>query len=100
MQSSVLLDKILQLEKELLELKNQFPTETRRKRIFNKAKRSVDGVLAYWVPLALLVGLAVNWWFGVGFFENIKNIGIQKKSSDYYLDIGNNLMSHAEFGAA
>jgi tetratricopeptide (TPR) repeat protein len=100
MQSPVLLQKVLDLEKEILELKSQFPPESNARKAFNEIKGGVDGVLSYWVPLALIVGLIVNWWFGVGFFENIKNIGINKTSSDYYRRIGDKLISHAEFAAA
>lgn len=100
MDSATLLNKVLELEKELLELKSQFPAGSKLKRFFKRCRSALDGLLAYWVPLALIVGLVVNWWFGVGFFENIKNIGINKTSSDYYYDIGDKLMSHAEFPAA
>lgn len=100
MHSAALLDKIFELEKELFILKSQFPTKSKRQRVFTKVKAGIDGVLSYWVPLALIVGLVVNWWFGVGFFENIKNIGINKTSSDYYSRIGDKLISHAEFAAA
>jgi tetratricopeptide (TPR) repeat protein len=101
MNPSVLLDKILQLEKEILELKSQcLPPKNRLQRVYQRTKNAVDGILSYWILLALIIGLLVNWWFGVGFFENIKNIGINKTSSDYYYRIGNVLMSHAEFKAA
>jgi tetratricopeptide (TPR) repeat protein len=96
----VMLEKVLHLERQILELKSEFPPESKAKRRYRRAKGVVDGVLSYWVPLALIVGLIVNWWFGVGFFENIKNIGINKRSSDYYYRIGDKLMSHAEFKAA
>jgi hypothetical protein len=81
MDPDILLDKILELEKQLLELKSQFPAESRLKRYFSRGKSVFDGVLSYWVPLALIAGLFVNYWFGVGFFEDIKNIGINKTSS-------------------
>src|SRR5215213_5276225 len=103
MDPSNLLRKIHKLEQELLELKSEFPAPTpwqRFRRSVKTVKAPVDGLLSYWVPLALIVGLLVNWYFGVGFFENIKNIGINKTSSDYYLRIGEKLMSHAEFAAA
>jgi tetratricopeptide (TPR) repeat protein len=100
MDPSILLEKILELEKELLKLKSELPNKSERQSNFKKVKAAVDGVLSYWVPLALIIGLLVNWWFGVGIFEDIKNIGINKTSSHYYRELGDKLMSHAEFAAA
>jgi tetratricopeptide (TPR) repeat protein len=98
--SSTLLDEVLRLEKEVLKLKDQFPPPDKRKRVLLKIKKWVDGVLKYWVPLALIIGLLANWWFGVGFFESIQNIAVNKTSSRYYQEIGDKLVLRGEFKAA
>lgn len=100
MDSSELLKKVQLLEQQLDELKSHFPRPGRVKKYFLKFKAGVDGVVAYWVVLAVIVGIAVNSYYRVGVFQNIENIGVNKTSSDYYYKVGENLMEHAEFEAA
>jgi tetratricopeptide (TPR) repeat protein len=94
------LDKILELEKEILLLKRRLAPAGRLTRIGSVLKTVTDALIARWVLIALIVGLFVNWSYGVGFFDSIKNIGIMNKSAEYYRMLGDNLVQHAEFKAA
>lgn len=96
----VLIDKILQLEAALLELKKEIPAPTSTQKSLSLIKKVLAGILTYWVLITLFVIWAVSAWHGVSLYENIKNSGINKKSSDYYYHIGDKLLSHAEFKAA
>lgn len=100
MSSSPDLDKILELEKEILLLKRRLAPAGRIRKLCSGVRTFTDALIARWVLIALLVGLFVNWSYGVGFFDSIKNIGITNKSAEYYRMLGDNLVEHAEFRAA
>lgn len=100
MERAELLKKLQELERQVDALKDEFPRPRTLKRAFLKGKWVLDGLVAYWIVLALVVGVIVNRSYNVAVFESIKNIGVNNTSSDYYYRVGETLMEHAQFDAA
>lgn len=100
MEPAEILKKVHAVEAEVLEIKSLFPPPRPFKRFLLRLKKILDSVLKYWLPLALLLGLFINWWYGVGFFDEIKDAADKKRAAQYYVNIGNALLMRAEFKAA
>lgn len=100
---SLLLDKVLTLEKDILTLKSRLQPPSKPVR-FGSFVRFYRWSVTNWTFLAFMTTLFIAGWvyykYGVGYFEQYRNISVSKEASKTYQAIGDRLLLWGEFKAA
>ncbi|HLO32184.1 MAG TPA: tetratricopeptide repeat protein [Anaerolineales bacterium] len=101
MEKELLLSRIHELEKELHNIRAVVQPPQKRKNIF---KKTAKFLLIYWPILSVLAAIAtvayVQVVFKVDYFENYRSISTTKKLSEFYRQLGDNLLEKQEWVAA